>query len=805
MSGDSSLGIGIGLALKSYGRGLTYVKTDRALDLGNLEPFTIPDLSGNANTATLYSGIYVSTNGTTDKAIGANATALGSGNYYLSGKIKPAGTTAKTTMNGSTASNLTGLTAGVWQDFQTATASAITPGSINLGWDGTAFNATVDNWSDVKLHDASDDSVVAHWKLYDSADASLNGDPVLDCVGGYHGTHTGCAGGSGEGVDADVAGISATLDDKMWFDGVNDYVSYNTGSTASSHFGSCTMSAYIIFNDLSSTQSIWSHGASSNRIYINSGNIRCNADTTTLFTPSAGILYLIEADFNASGELTEFRVDGNVEYSGSPISVGLTSSQSNFYLGTRASSNNETGIYFNGIIYGFTISGSNGLEWLGNGNTDAAWVDQIGSNDGTVNGSPVTVGQKRETILQTAGEDFNKRMIFDGVNDKVVTAGQNLSSKSFSIKFLYNDLGVSQFVDIQDGANTSRIVTLSMNSTNTANKDLAFGSFTAGARTKTYTVPSGALTPREVYQASWTTDANGDLNGATVADLDGNSITVEDQGVAAYGLGESVATVGDNFASLGLRAFGGFAYTGILYDFVFGSVTYTGYGVNDWGAATVTGGSNYHVAESETTAGQDALGTAITNPRPNERVLNLTTGTGYAEVADSASLDLTTAATWEVWPDFRSTGSERYILSKYDTGGNNRSWAIGVENSVAGSNKLNVSFGDPANGTFEARLDWAITEGVACYHIIYDGSLIGTARCKLYKNGVLVALSASTANPPASLYQNNIPVLVGGIYIAGVISSIFDEQLGDIRIYDRILTADEITKNYNARKGAYGL
>jgi hypothetical protein len=52
----------------------------------------------------LYSGIYVTTNGTTDKAIGANATALGSGNYYLTGKIKPAGTTAKTTMNGSTAS-----------------------------------------------------------------------------------------------------------------------------------------------------------------------------------------------------------------------------------------------------------------------------------------------------------------------------------------------------------------------------------------------------------------------------------------------------------------------------------------------------------------------------------------------------------------------------------------------------------------------------------------------------------------------------------------------------------------------------
>jgi hypothetical protein len=64
---------------------------------------------------------------------------------------------------------------------------------------------------------------------------------------------------------------------------------------------------------------------------------------------------------------------------------------------------------------------------------------------------------------------------------------------------------------------------------------------------------------------------------------------------------------------------------------------------------TVNGSpSLYHVAESETTAGQDALGNAITNPRPNERVLNLTTGTGYATVADNDSLDLTTEATWEV-------------------------------------------------------------------------------------------------------------------------------------------------------------
>jgi hypothetical protein len=555
----------------------TYVKTDQALDLGNLEPFTIPDLSGNANTATLYSGIYVTTNGTTDKAIGANATALGSGNYYLTGKIKPAGTTAKTTMNGSTASNLTGLTAGVWQDFQTATASAITPSSINLGWDGTAFNATVDNWSDVKLHDASDDSVVAHYKLYDSADASLDGYPALDCVGGYHGAHVGCAGGASEA-----------------------------------------------------------------------------------------------------------------------------------------------------------------------------------------------------SILQTAGEDFNNLYTLNGSTqyfdtDKVITG-----EFDFTVTAIPNSNASTSFIaDARDGGGDGVALTF----TNLGKVRLDVNG-TILDSTSTFSVGT-PLIIRATY------------NGSELA----LNVNVVAEGSIAFAGVVSVTTT----ARLGARSF-----TSPLSYFD-GQIGLLSVDNNMAVLAPANSPSLYHVAESETTAGQDALGNAIENPRPNDRVLNLTTGTGYATIADSASLDLTTAATWEVWPDFRSTGSERYILSKYDTGGNNRSWAIGVENPVAGSNRLNASFGDPANGTFEARLDWAITEGVACYHIIYDGALTGTARCKLYKNGVLVALSGSVANPPASLYQNNTPVLVGGVYIGGVVSSIFDEQLGDIRIYNRVLTADEILKNYNARKSAYGL
>jgi hypothetical protein len=72
---------------------------------------------------------------------------------------------------------------------------------------------------------------------------------------------------------------------------------------------------------------------------------------------------------------------------------------------------------------------------------------------------------------------------------------------------------------------------------------------------------------------------------------------------------------------------------GLLYDVNLGNgLEWDGTIADGNTIGTVNGSpSLFHVAESETTAGQDAFGTAIENPRPNERVLNLTTGTGYAD------------------------------------------------------------------------------------------------------------------------------------------------------------------------------
>jgi hypothetical protein len=589
MSGDSSLGIGIGLALKSYGRAFTYVKTDRALDLGNLEPFTIPDLSGNANTATLYSGIYVTTNGTTDKAIGANATALGSGNYYLTGKIKPAGTTAKTTMNGSTASNLTGLTAGVWQDFQTATASAITPSSINLGWDGTAFNATVDNWSDVKLHDASDDSVVAHWKLYDSADASLGGYPALDCVGGFHGAHVGCAGGSAEATILQTAGEDFNIG--YWYDGAN----YLKSGSNAVQTGDFTFEATHVYKTNTGTRGIAGSG---------------------WLSPSNGFGFFIQGTTN--------------------------------YLGCQ----------------------------VRNGANVINIISSLAPADGAV---------------------YRLKMVW--------------VESTHTLKFYINDALIGSDADV--------LVTRSSN-------------------------------PDDVW-------------------------------------------------SIGARSDGGtvqFFNTGMI-----SSVKLDGVNILTLDTFTATGSpSLYHVAESETTAGIDALGNAIENPRPNERVLNLTTGTGYAEIADSASLDLTTAATWEIWGNFYGDkGMGEIFLSRDVSGAVDRCWNI---NRGAGNadNRINIGVVNSTNNGTSAFQSTNLSDKVQQVVFTYSSGTL-----KIYVDSVEGTLTQYFGTTITSTLPNrDYPVLVGA-FNAPALSSFVERQIGDIRIYDRVLTADEVLKNYNARKGAYGL
>jgi hypothetical protein len=369
---------------------------------------------------------------------------------------------------------------------------------------------------------------------------------------------------------------------------------------------------------------------------------------------------------------------------------------------------------------------------FGNGTTfDGTIAD--GNTIGTVNGSPVTVGQKRETILQTAGEDFN--MGYPLSND--LTVG-------------WIEAGVGVIVD-----------------------------------SDTFTTPVSAAGVYLTIKTGIT--YNYKVSGTTTG-----SFQIWDWGGGGAVLKNIVAgafSVEGTFTSAGasqqfyLRAQSG----AIQVD-----LTELNLEIAD-----------FHVAESETTAGQDALGNAIENPRPNERVLNLTTGTGYATVADNDSLDLGTSSlvTQEFWIKIEDGSVNHRIIDKGSPVN-----GIGLQYiSSISSIRVTLKTQSSPSSTWDGATD--IADG-QWHHIIVRLNnrratpVAGDVSIFIDSADDSATLFSSSSNLTATL-TNAEPMHVG--LNDEIPTQKLIGQIGDVRQYDRALTADEVLKNYNARKGAYGL
>lgn len=238
-------------------RPLHYVYDDRVFDGGNVGALDQPDLSGEGNDATLYSGRFISTDGVTDKAINADCSDLGSGTYRLTGKFRKSSFGSAVAQIANGRYDTFNGTVSQWNDFTSGSFNG-TPSQVVLGFaqvNGSVTLRSADDWSDVRLQKlvSSEWATVAHWQLNESADSDLDDYPAFDSSGnGYHGAHVGCAGGTGEkdilqtaGLDWNRGGTSQTelladgnmeADDLVDFD--NETFCTLTKSTAAPHLGS---------------------------------------------------------------------------------------------------------------------------------------------------------------------------------------------------------------------------------------------------------------------------------------------------------------------------------------------------------------------------------------------------------------------------------------------------------------------------------------------------------------------------------------------------------------------------------------
>jgi len=249
---------------------------------------------------------------------------------------------------------------------------------------------------------------------------------------------------------------------------------------------------------------------------------------------------------------------------------------------------------------------------------------------------------------------------------------------------------------------------------------------------------------------------------------------------------------------------------------------YTGASVAAWGIPTAIGTSGFiafpsliasttkgpyipTLATAQTTpvllpqgltTGRDITGVNLFENVRNQFALNLD-GNSWAEVHDNASLDVTTGLSLEAW--VYSSASDATVgdgvLSKWHEGSNKRSFLMYaldfdsfyffVSNDGAATNS--VTFG----------INSADYEKYNHFVCTFDGTNL-----KAYVNGALYNTSAATFS---SIYNSDKNVAIGNYNIGQTPERKYNNSIALPRIYNRALTATEVSRNYNADRSKFGL
>jgi hypothetical protein len=109
---------------------------------------------------------------------------------------------------------------------------------------------------------------------------------------------------------------------------------------------------------------------------------------------------------------------------------------------------------------------------------------------------------------------------------------------------------------------------------------------------------------------------------------------------------------------------------------------------------------------------------------------------------------------------------------------------FGVSNGGVNNNTVSVSWAD--------RYFYLVG--------VFDGSLANNSRCKIYVDGVLTSFSAATNL--TSFTTDASELQIGSLQNY---SGWTDGNIGNVHLYNRALSAEEVLYNYNGLRGRFGL
>lgn len=167
----------------------------------------------------------------------------------------------------------------------------------------------------------------------------------------------------------------------------------------------------------------------------------------------------------------------------------------------------------------------------------------------------------------------------------------------------------------------------------------------------------------------------------------------------------------------------------------------------------------------------------------------------YASITDASQtgLDITGDMTIEAWVKLESqpadTDSDYVIVSKYDSGGNQRGFTFSYR-KIASTPSFQLTTSSDGSTANQCEFSYTLQTGV-WYHIagVYDAS---AGSLEVYVNG----LSAGTDTGGAtSIYNNTAPFSIGRRLSGGSTAGSFDGLIDEVRMWNDIRTAQEIQDN----------
>jgi hypothetical protein len=167
-------------------------------------------------------------------------------------------------------------------------------------------------------------------------------------------------------------------------------------------------------------------------------------------------------------------------------------------------------------------------------------------------------------------------------------------------------------------------------------------------------------------------------------------------------------------------------------------------------------------------------------------------------VPDNAILE-PTAGDWSVefWVNHSViTGASRVLISKTDGGGPG-DWGYGLRTSSIGNTFMEIG-----NGTTSTTSPFSTLSINTWYQVVGVWTNVSTNTLVLYINGVSIGTRFHSF---ASVKNTTSPLYIGSFGDGSVFGQWMNGRMGIVRIYDKALSAAEVTQNYNTTKIRYGL